>query len=221
MLNQQWCKSYTDADTSKIQSYWRAGALGLIQLIHVVLKIPAFHSEVLADSDVKSNMVIALCKFLPSSTAGGDWTSQSHEEQWTSQLAGRISQGTLSQILPVNGSGIELSRHILTTYIKPIFSASPNVFVDPETGRKLHRPLGGDLFRDTFRDDPWKGKTERDAELGAVGCWRVYEYVLEMLQVSLYRTSVAVTLSYRWSTSLMKYRLPTWNRFGHSSFPRS
>lgn len=80
---------------------------------------------------------------------------------------------------------VRLAKHILLSYIKPLFTSSPHPMLNPDTGRKLDRRRGGDLFGDSYVDGDWKGQSVDAEDTGAVGCWRTYLYILSLIEVSL------------------------------------
>lgn len=79
---------------------------------------------------------------------------------------------------------LRLVKHVLLTYIKPLFITTPHPMLNPDTARKLDRKRGGDLFGDSYMDGDWKGRSVDAEETGAVGCWKTYLYFLTMIDVS-------------------------------------
>lgn len=79
----------------------------------------------------------------------------------------------------------DMSKAVLADYVRSCFAHQPHAYVNPETGRKKHHPLGtNDRHLDRHDDVSaegvrWKGQ---GCPVG-IGCWNVFVSVLERVQV--------------------------------------
>ena len=172
----------TAPEISQQLSYWRAGADTVTALLSSVIKHQAIAQIVRDSSDVTASLINTLAKFtsLPLSASA---KGKGKEDAWTNAITAAEASEILNLILPPDHEArLNNAKDILLQHLKPIFSATPHVKLHPETGRKLPRALGGDLFEPDYGDGVWKGKSEADAQAGAVGCWRLYQWVLGLLE---------------------------------------
>lgn len=187
------------------QSFWLAGSTSALQLLQSLFGLNIVLSFACSELEREAKMIITLSKYSVSSLSSDDW----HEQQvdpWITPLSSKIAHEMLSHLASrlhnepdtvMRQHRIRLSKHILLSYIKPLFTNTPHPMLNPETGRKLDRRRGGDLFGDSWMDGDWKGQSVSAEEMGAIGCWKTYLYVLSIIEVSF------PTKKHRINTSLM------------------
>lgn len=73
-----------------------------------------------------------------------------------------------------------MPRQLLKNKVKPIFSTHSHPDINPETGRKLLRPAGGEPARqDMFEGQNWK-------EYDGWGSWCVLSWCVEVMSVGVH-----------------------------------
>lgn len=151
--------------------------------------VPTFIADEL---DRESKITIALSKFTATELATGPQAT--HDlDLWVTPLSNRLATEMLAQLANKNNekdglnakkNRLQLVKHVLLSYIKPLFTTTPHPMLNPDTGRKLDRRRGGDLFGDSYMDGEWKGRSIDADDVGAVGCWKTYLYILTLIDVS-------------------------------------
>lgn len=189
---------YIAADDAQKQSFWLAGSAAVLQLLQVLFKFDAVAACIREDLELESRLVIAISKFTadrPDTKSKTELVKDSDElEAWVTPLSSRFATSLLDNLSQQatdtagttarRSSKLKLVKHILLSYIKPLFTSTPHPMLNPETGRKLDRRRGGELFGDSYLDGEWKGRAGDDGSSGAAGCWRVYLYLLTLIDVS-------------------------------------
>jgi hypothetical protein len=158
----------------------------------VFCSIAVVQTHILQSIERHANMVIALSKFVEVVLPASNLYAMDYQQDldsWTNPLSSNVASALLSVFdkHATEHSNLVLVKQILLNYIKPLFSSTPHPMLNPDTGRKLDRRRGGDLFGDSYIDGQWKGLTEEAESAGAVGCWKVYIYLLTLLKVSMYQ----------------------------------
>lgn len=185
----------TASEHAQRQSFWLAGSTAVLELLQVLLNNDFVKTCATEDTETEARLVISLSKYLSSRRAVRE-TGHSKEEEdldaWVTPLSSRIALNLLDNLLSTESDKsasrrhqIKLVKHILLSYVKPLFTSSPHPMLNPDTGRKLDRRRGGDLFGDSYIDGDWKGQSVQAEAAGAIGCWKVYLYLLTLIDVSL------------------------------------
>lgn len=183
------CPASEDAQK---QSFWLAGSTSVLQLLHGLFKLDGVLAFIVLELNREARTVISLSKYT-TAPLSSNTSDEQYLDPWTTPLSNKLALEMLSQLASQHSEGsdvsasqhrIKLSKHILLSYIKPLFTTTPHPLLNPETGRKLDRRRGGDLFGDSYIDGDWKGQSLHAEETGAVGCWKTYLYVLSMIEVS-------------------------------------
>ena len=165
--------------------------MAILQLLQTLLDLSNFTQATLSSIETLANTLVTLSRFVKDA-----WESVEPDEQdWATPLSSSLASSLLSRFLPIKSpktastssapfiSRQAIAQHILLGYIKPLFVNTPHPSLHPETGRKLSRIRGGDLFSDVWVEGKWKGKNREADQLGAVGCWKVFEFVISLLEV--------------------------------------
>lgn len=165
-------------------SYWRTGASAVFELLQSLLQLRTVLDELHSSKEDLSRAIVATATFCRIE----DDEAHQDDGDWTTPLSLSLSKSILERLLGRDCpfSRISIIEHILLSYIKPLFLSNPHPSVHPGTGRKLARPRGGDLFVDHFGSAAWKGNAHVEQagnrSTGAIGCWRVYQYLLGILE---------------------------------------
>lgn len=184
----------TASEDAQRQSFCLAGSTTVLELLQMLLNNDSVKMYATEEIEIEARLVISLSKY---TSSRGDIreTGHSKEEEdsdaWVTPLSSRIATTLLDSLLYSESDKsasrrhqIKLVKHILLSYIKPLFTSSPHPMLNPETGRKLDRRRGGDLFGDSYVDGDWKGQSVQAEAAGAIGCWKVYMYLLTLINVS-------------------------------------
>lgn len=179
-------------ELAQMQSYWRAGSTAVLQLLDRLLALAPCSRYVHSSIQQQARLLVTVARF---EKYGGPATSDESDDGWTTPLSSTLARTILSRFGPSEDGSAktttdtppsrrELAEHILAHHIKPLFSKSPHPHLHPDTARKLSRIRGGDLFSGRWTEDVWKGKSEAFESLNSVGCWRVVQYAITLVDVS-------------------------------------
>ncbi|KIY71824.1 hypothetical protein CYLTODRAFT_418536 [Cylindrobasidium torrendii FP15055 ss-10] len=98
------------------------------------------------------------------------------KKPWVTSHAHDIAVAILGRFEP----DVQLLRHILLRNVKPVFSHNLHPHINPESGRKLSRPAGGQMATsDYYEDQTWKQN---------LAAGYIVEYVVQHLKAEDYET---------------------------------